>query len=108
MLGLIVVLRVIGLKRFIRPKDTREFEQQAGKLLNVVDTEPSQKGRNPVPCYPVRGGENPKERSEIPRRYQCYSQYRLCATTTGEALTISILGYRLGGRNKRVRLIKPG
>ena len=108
MLRRIVAERVIGLKRFIRPTDSREFEQQAGKLLNVVDKEPTQKGRNPVPRYTERKGEkNPKEGREIPRRYRCYSKYRSCDTTTGEALNISILGYRLSSTNKKGRLIKP-
>ena len=57
MLRRIVAERVIGLKRFIRPTDSREFEQQAGKILNVVDTDPPQKGRNPVPRYTEQRGK---------------------------------------------------
>ena len=57
MLQQILAEGVIGVEQFIRPTESIEFEQQAGKLLNVVDTDPPQKGRNPVPRYTERRGE---------------------------------------------------
>ena len=37
--------------------------------MNVVDTDPPQKGRNPVPCYTEpREEKYPKEGREIPNR----------------------------------------